>query len=567
MTNVSQTRVLAFCTLLCISNYTFVMGSKQLQAKVNMLRQNETIQNPKCFLNGAVKIFCFWEEMEENDGAIDLYSFRYTYQNENITTYCPVNVLSSEGGKTIYSCEDIRVIFYDPLDIEVWRNKQIIHNRTLVTDRIFLLDPPSNLTLNKTAKPGQLKVTWLQPDFIDDFLLYEISYAVTGTHMGKREEVRSKTHLFLQGLQPGVRYSVRARVKPQNSFSFDGWWSAWTDPVIMEMPNETDPLVLSMSIVISLILLLLSLTILLTYRQLLLKKLWPVIPTPESKFSDLFSVYKGDFQEWMNHGHGGTRWIPAYYYTEEPVAPLEVLSEINRGPPLPNRMAAPRHRDPEAVGPLGPRQQGQQGVPEMDHGSLPVWSELQHEGWMLDRMRTLQPTPLSQSSLLESHDVYVALNQSQQKPKDKEEAGGGGGAGGGGERRDFGSGNGQEDVLEESVPLQTLFPRSGTRSSVSHSDLGSVQQSSGSGQLSSQSSFEYPNQTWPPNAPSYTYMAVADSGVSMDYYSPMSSSQLTDTERRSKPRAIYTNDYKNDLAIIHKYKPWQLLRQPTDSAC
>lgn len=50
---------------------------------------------------------------------------------------------------------------------------------------LVLLDPPSNLTLNKTAKPGQLKVTWLQPDFIDDFLLYEISYAVTGTHMGK----------------------------------------------------------------------------------------------------------------------------------------------------------------------------------------------------------------------------------------------------------------------------------------------------------------------------------------------------------------------------------------------
>ncbi|KAL2101013.1 hypothetical protein ACEWY4_002774 [Coilia grayii] len=550
MTNVSLTRVLAFCTLLCISNYSFVMCSRELQTKVNMLLQDEE-ENPKCFLKGTVKIFCFWERGEDN-GTTDPYTFRYTYEQED-TTVCPVEVLSSEGGRRLYSCENFQVIFYVPLYIEVLRDEQLIHNRTLFTDQIFLLDPPSNLTLNRTAKPGQLKVTWLPPYFIDNGLLYEISYSVTGSQKGKREEVRIKTDLLLQGLQPGVSYSVRARVRPQSS-GFSGWWSAWTDPVSMEMPYETDPLILSMSIIISLILLLLSLTILLTHRRFLLKKLWPVIPSPEGKFPDLFSVYKGNFQEWMNHGNGGMRWIPAYYYTEEPVAPLEVLSEINRGPPLPSRMSAHTHRDPQAAGALGAQQQREEAVPEVDRGSPSAWSAVQHEAWMLERMRNLHPTPISQSSLLESHDVYVALNQSLPKPQDKEEAE---------ERRD-GGGSGQEDILEESVPLQTLFAGSGTRSSASHSDLGSLQQSSG--RLSSQSSFEYPNQTWPPNGPSYTYMAVADSGVSVDY-SPMSSGQLTKTERRPKPRVIYTNEYKNDLALIHKYKHWQLSGQPTDSAC
>lgn len=48
-----------------------------------------------------------------------------------------------------------------------------------------LLDPPGNLTLKRTAKPGQLKLYWEQPVFIDGDLQYEISYAVTGNHMGK----------------------------------------------------------------------------------------------------------------------------------------------------------------------------------------------------------------------------------------------------------------------------------------------------------------------------------------------------------------------------------------------
>lgn len=114
-----------------------------------------------------------------------------------------------------------------------------------------------------------------------------------------------------------------------------------------------------------------------------------------------------------------------------------------------------------------------------------------------------------------------------------------------------------DDVFEETLPLQTLFTTAGTTSlNTSHSNLGSLQQSSGSGGLSSQSSFEYPNQTWPPKGPGYTYMAVADSGVSMDY-SLMSSSRIAELGRHR----MYTNDYKNEI-FLHK---WPLSGEHTKS--
>ena len=122
--------------------------------------------------------------------------------------------------------------------------------------------------------------------------------------------------------------------------------------------------------------------------------------------------------------------------------------------------------------------------------------------------------PSSQSSLLESQDAYVTLDAQQQASTEVEEH--------------------LDDIMEESSPMEVLFA-----SSESRSDLGSMQRSSGSGRLSSGSSLEYPNHT--PKGPGYTYMAVADSGVSMDY-SAMSSG-CVNVVRKTQ---VY-NEYKNEI--------------------
>lgn len=128
------------------------------------------------------------------------------------------------------------------------------------------------------------------------------------------------------------------------------------------------------------------------------------------------------------------------------------------------------------------------------------WRVTPHDHRLMDRLRELHqhPAPCSRSSLLESHDAYVTLSGNNHKVDEH-----------------------LDEHLEEALPLEVFFASKKTLLSESHSDLGSAQQSSGSGQLSTQSSFEYPNHGWTPRGPGYTYMAVADSGVSMDY-SPMS---------------------------------------------
>lgn len=175
----------------------------------------------------------------------------------------------------------------------------------------------------------------------------------------------------------------------------------------------------------------------------------------------------------------------------------------------------------------------------VDSGLMEGLRETPHDCWLMEQLRALHqhPGPCSKSSLLESHDAYVTLNAnncSRDQPLD--------------------------DILEEALPLQMLFTSERTTSSESHSDLGSLQQSSGSGRLSSQSSFEYPNHTWPPKGPGYTYMAVADSGISMDY-SPMSSSRIDDIGKV----VIYANEYKNEIPP-HK-RPSLTRQHPIHSGC
>lgn len=230
----------------------------------------------------------------------------------------------------------------------------------------------------------------------------------------------------------------------------------------------------------------------------------------------------------MGQTNGGF-WLTPAFFTEECSSPLEVLSEISlcpslTSPPLPPKASRAaimgRQEDKDAKKGLDERELLEMAHPELE---AEAWRATPHDHWLIDRLRAFHqsPVPHSQSSLLESQDAYVTLNA-------------------GGIRED----DHLDDILEEALPLEVFFASRKTALCESHSDLGSMQQGSGSGsgsgRLSSQSSFEYPNQSWMPKVPGYTYMAVADSGVSMDY-SPMS---RVDDFGKGAP---YANEYKNEI--------------------
>ncbi|KAE8283655.1 Thrombopoietin receptor [Larimichthys crocea] len=511
-------RVLALCVILCaMKTASIVHGARAFERKVSMMLKEEPV-NPKCFAETRNDFTCFWEEDEERAGHVEEYYFTYTYQNEN-GSRCPLTVMPADGGKRLFVCHLNRAQMFVEMDIKVHREGVLLHNRSLLVELVFFLDPPANVTVSSTGQQGQLNVSWIVPPlkYMDDSMMYEVSYATVDSHIWKVEVARASSELILRGLQPGAEYKVRVRVK-LDGISYNGYWSAWSEPVFMEtLPAELDLLIVSLTLIISIVLIGLSLTLLLSHCRFLVKKIWPTIPTPDSKFQGLFTVYGGDFQEWLGHTSGGLWLTPAFFNPEECPSPLEVLSELSLCPSLPPPPLPPKTSRALTT---GRREDMKKGLDERGDSALTEgWRATPHDHWLMDRLRALQqnPVPSSQSSLLESQDAYVTLNANNHSEEEH-----------------------LDDILEEELPLEVLFSSRKTALCESHSDLGSVQQSSGSGRLSSQSSFEYPNHVWMSKGPLYTYMAVADSGVSMDY-SPMS--RLDDIGKL----VIYANDYKNEI--------------------
>ncbi|XP_072299696.1 erythropoietin receptor [Eucyclogobius newberryi] len=497
-------RLWAVHVILCVTGGAHgVQGARGFQKKVSMLLHEEP-ENPKCFAEGRKDLTCFWEE-DERAGSVDQYSFIYTYQNER-SSKCPLKSLHLTSGRKLYVCHLNQTQMFVQMDIQVNREGRPVHNRSLLIELTFLLDPPANVTVRNAAQSGQVNVSWIPPPlkYMDDSMMYEIIYTPVDSHIGQVEVARASSELVLRGLQPATKYKVQVRVK-LDGISYSGYWSAWSDPVFIDTPPaDLDPLIISLSVIISFGFLVLSLSMLVSHRRYLMKKVWPTIPTPENKFQGLFTIYGGDFQEWLGHTSGDLWQNSNLFYSEECPSPLEVLSELPVNPLLQCPPLPPKgHRVVQDV-----KTQVDTQLQREDSTQTEDWTRKSHDHWLMERLQALQQHPVPYSQ--ESQDTYVTLSHNNN------------------------SEDGQDGVPVENVPLEVLF--TSKKESESHSDLGS-----GSGQLSSQSSFEYSNQDWA-HKPPYTYMAVADSGVSMDY-SPMNT--LEDTGKVP----VLTHEYKNDISL------------------
>ncbi|XP_061741559.1 erythropoietin receptor [Nerophis ophidion] len=395
--------------LLALSAVVFAVGatagvraSRHFEKKVSIMLQEEA-ETPKCFAEGRKDFTCFWEDEEDSPSSLDQYSFTYNYQNEK-TRRCPLTVYRAKSGKKFLVCHLNRTQMFVQMDIQVHRQTRLVHNRSLLVELVFLLDPPANVTVRSTGQQGQLNVSWVPPPlkYMDDSLMYEVSYATADSHMTQVEVVQASSEMILRGLQPGTKYKVRVRVK-LDGISYNGYWSAWSEPVLTETPPaELNLLIVFLTLIMFFILLVLSVTVLVSNRSFLIKKIWPKIPTPDGKFQGLFTDYGGDFQEWLKQTNGGLWLTPAVLHTDEyPVFP-EVLSELSLDPPPPTPPLPPKR----SAGPLPPQCSEEDVQKVLDAALTESWRTTAHNHWVIDHLRAQQQP---QTPMLESQDAYVTL--------------------------------------------------------------------------------------------------------------------------------------------------------------
>ncbi|XP_046800287.1 thrombopoietin receptor isoform X7 [Gallus gallus] len=170
----------------------------------------------------------------------------------------------------VFPSQDVRL--FTPLHVLVLdtTTNRTRHRRELSVDAVGLIAPPVNISARWAGAAGQLRVSW-QPPLADypNFFLYEVCYhpmtptvtprgtapgdlparptgrahpptargaaASQGTGQGL---VQADTWVVLRELQPGVRYHIQVRSKPDGT-SMDGVWGPWSEVVVAETPHSS----------------------------------------------------------------------------------------------------------------------------------------------------------------------------------------------------------------------------------------------------------------------------------------------------------------------------------------
>nr|XP_060619537.1 erythropoietin receptor [Anolis sagrei ordinatus] len=306
--------------------------------------QKENLSYPKCFTEKMEELACFWETFSptEEQNNQSTYTFGYKYGEDQYLTLCSLTVEYTPWNTTRYTCFFPRgdVSAFAPMEVKVFdgMNHTIYSRRDLYVERLILLDPPSNLTVQLLESSQLLNVSWLPPPVtnMDSNLHYEVSISPEGYETQRVETTIGQTY-HLVNLKSGIRYTLAVRAKARGSYN--GYWSVWSQSVSVVIPSDLDPFILTLSLILVLIVLFLTFIALLSKHRFLKQKMWPVIPSPEHEFKDLFTIYKGNFQLWMGQQSAYLWWSQNSPYLEEQPFLVEVLSDRDGwkgdGPHLP----------------------------------------------------------------------------------------------------------------------------------------------------------------------------------------------------------------------------------------
>uniref|UniRef100_A0A8C3B6J4 MPL proto-oncogene, thrombopoietin receptor n=1 Tax=Cairina moschata TaxID=8855 RepID=A0A8C3B6J4_CAIMO len=252
-----------------------------------------------CFSRSFEDLTCFWDEEEEASGMSHFY---YWYSRDVPTACAVSTQRREAGGTRhvcAFPSQDVRLFAQLHVLVLDAATNQTRHQRELSVDVVGLIGPPVNISARWAGATGQLHVSWQTPlpDY-PNFFLYEVRYSAvspvetphgtawdpskqhTGdppTHLSSsthpptaggaavspqagqvgagagglrdtaapqsptpllQDLVLADTWVVLQHLQPGVRYHIQVRTKPDGT-SMDGVWGPWSQAVAAETPHSS----------------------------------------------------------------------------------------------------------------------------------------------------------------------------------------------------------------------------------------------------------------------------------------------------------------------------------------
>ncbi|KAF1469294.1 Thrombopoietin receptor, partial [Eudyptula minor novaehollandiae] len=229
-----------------------------------------------CFSRSFEDLTCFWDEEEEAASSRTCHFYYW-----DVPTVCTVSTWRHGAGRTWHVCvfpgQDVRLFTQLHLRVLDATTNQTKYWRELSVDAVGLIAPPVNITARWAGAAGQLCVSW-QPPLTDylNFFLYEVRCCPTSssetpcstaldpggqrpgdpsirpassTHTSMARAaaaspgagqglVQAHTWAVLQDLQPGVRYHIQVRSKPDGT-SMDGVWGPWSQAVAAETPRSS----------------------------------------------------------------------------------------------------------------------------------------------------------------------------------------------------------------------------------------------------------------------------------------------------------------------------------------
>ncbi|RMC08567.1 hypothetical protein DUI87_14814 [Hirundo rustica rustica] len=201
----------------CLSIHLLQSHEKQnwlLQNLVSLLETDAALlagvsEDILCFSRSFEDLTCFWDEEETTTGMCHFY---YWY--------------SRRRHVCVFPSQDVRLFTELHLRVLNATTNHTKYGRELSVDAVGLIAPPANITARWAGAAGQLCVSWQPPlaDFLN-FFLYE-------------RLVQANTWVVLQDLQPGVRYHIQVRSKPDGT-SMDGVWGPWSQAVAAETPRSS----------------------------------------------------------------------------------------------------------------------------------------------------------------------------------------------------------------------------------------------------------------------------------------------------------------------------------------